>query len=180
MDLPIDSHVCHMYRFQRPCLCMCTNCFFIHLVVFASISLFFSDISRRISYFLPFSIATSTHIRSLLTFATAAQLSLRLSCATGICSFYTVLQCPPPVFGYYAEHWAILHKSVCKQKRPRFRVHPETRAWHSFLSDVRKSMITPRRAGRRLFSVFGIRDRESLGIWVDFEFACDFACSGCV
>ena len=87
---------------------------------------------------------------------------------------------PPPGFWILCRTLGNFAQKCLQAKHPCFRVHPETRVWHSFLSDVRKSMITPRRAGRRLFSVFGIRDRESLGIWVDFEFACDFACSGCV
>ena len=146
MVLPIASNVCHMYRFHRSCLCMYDNRFFIHLVVFASISLFF----RYQQAHFVFSSILHCHINAYTFF-----IDIRYSCTTVtpsfLCNRHMLIlysfTTPPPDFWLLCRTLGDFAQKCLQAKHPCFRVHPETRAWHSFLSDVRKSMITPRRAG---------------------------------
>ena len=172
--------MCHVCRFQRSCLCMYANCLFILRFVYVFILLYSSGMSRHISFLSPFYIVFQTHIHFFNVICHSARSTFHIHCTNNTHVFIHFYSPPPPGFWALCRTLGNFAQKCLQAKHPCFRVHPETRVWHSFLSDVRKSMITPRRAGRRLFSVFGIRDRESLGIWVDFEFACDFACSGCV
>ncbi len=60
--LPIASNMCHVYRFQRSCLCMYANCLFILRFVYVFILLYSSGMSRHISFLSPFYIVFQTHI----------------------------------------------------------------------------------------------------------------------
>ena len=113
--LPIASNMCHVYRFQRSCLCMYANCLFILRFVYVFILLYSSGMSRHISFLSPFYIVFQTHIHFFNVICHSARSTFRIRCTNNTHVFIHFYIPPPPVFGHYAEHWAILHKSACKQ-----------------------------------------------------------------
>lgn len=78
--LPIASNMCHVYRFQRSCLCMYANCLFILRFVYVFILLYSSGMSRHISFLSPFYIVFQTHIHFFNVICHSARSTFHIHC----------------------------------------------------------------------------------------------------